>query len=54
MTTEEAYAALRDAGEDHEWDDTDVADVFRAIFGRDPTSDEDADPLSLCYAALPA
>lgn len=52
LTETEAYAMLRDADEDAEWDADDVRDVFRAIFDREPDGDEDA--LSMAYAALPA
>lgn len=52
MTKREAKKALRDAAEDKQWDDGELREIFAALYGRAPDDDEDADLVSLCYAAL--
>lgn len=52
MTKPEAIEMLTARGEDAEWTEDEIAEVFAALYGRAPTADEDADPLSLCYAAI--
>lgn len=53
MTAAEAAELLLGRDEDAEWEDDEVREVFAALYGRAPDDDEDADALSLCYAALP-
>lgn len=52
MTAADATELLLGRAEDAEWEDGEVREVFAALYGRAP-GDDDADPLSLCYAALP-
>jgi hypothetical protein len=51
MTAQDARAALLALEEDATVTPADAAEYFRALYGRAP-DDEDADVLSLCYAAL--
>lgn len=53
MTKAEAEAFVRSCGEDEgPEDESELREIFQALYGRAPDDDEDADIWSLCCAAV--
>lgn len=53
MTKHEAYETVRSTFDDDNMDDSDLMEIFEAIFDRQPEEDEIGIEWSLCCSATP-